>query len=463
METAQIIELIDTSWILVAAALLFLMQAGFLARELGLTRRKNNMHIAAKNMVNFAVAVVLYWLVGFGIMYGVTSRGIMGSTFFAPDLLNAQMAVEQGATTSLPAFFLFQALVCGTVVTIISGAGAEKMRFAGHWLVSMVVAAIIYPFAGHWIWGGFFSGRPAGWIGAFGFVDFAGATVVHSVGGWAALALLIVLGPRAGRFKKDGTPNRLAKANLPMAALGTFMLWLGWFGFIGGHALLSSGGVSVVIVNTLLAGAAGLLAVIPIRLFANSGAVEADYLLKGVIAGLVAIAASAHAVHPQAAITIGWIGAWVMLVGEWALLRLGVDDAVGIVPVHLGAGIWGTLAVAFFGDPRILGTGLNFVLQFGAQLIGILAAGGWTFLTTIIFVGLMDLVMPLRVTLAEEQLGLNIVEQDAEPDYSGYPGLEDLLATYRQEIILQKISRDPLAASSTPPAPASPFAPIPET
>ncbi|MEZ4658592.1 MAG: ammonium transporter [Caldilineaceae bacterium] len=464
METAQMIELINTSWILVAAALVFFMQAGFLALEVGLTRRKNNINVAAKNLIDFAVAVVLYWLFGFGIMHGLTSGGIMGSTFFSPDLLNMPMTAAQGSAISLPTFFLFQAMFCGTAVTIISGASAERMRFESYLVVSMVVSAFVYPFVGHWIWGGMFFGRPEGWLGALGFVDFAGSTVVHSVGGWSALALLVVLGPRTDRFKKDGAPNQLAKANLPLATLGTFILWFGWFGFNGGSSLLTNGSVSVVMVNTVLAGAAGMLAVFPIRILASRGAVEADYLINGALAGLVAITASAHAVHPQAAMIIGFIGAWVMLFFDWGLLRLGIDDAVGAVPVHLGAGMWGTLAVALFGDPQFLGTGLNFVLQFGVQLIGIFATAGWAFLTTIIFVGLVDLLFSLRVTPAEEKIGLNISEQGAEPDYSEYPGLEELLANYRQELILQSLSNEP--PSSPPPAPsphAAPFEPIPET
>lgn len=476
MEATQLIEVINTGWILLASGLVFFMQAGFMALEVGLTRRKNNINVAAKNMIDFAVALVLYWLFGFGIMHGLTSGGIMGSNLFAPDLLNLQLAPGQGNAVSPATFFLFQAMFCGTAVTIVSGATAERMRFESYLIVTIVISAIVFPFVGHWIWGGSLLGRTDGWLAALGFVDFAGSTAVHSVGGWSALALLMVLGPRTGRVRHEGIFAPLPKANLPLATLGMFILWFGWFGFNGGSTLLTNANASVVLVNTALAGAAGMLAVFPLRIYASGGVVEVDYLINGALAGLVAITASAHAVHPQAAMIIGFVGAWVMLFVDWLLMYLGIDDAVGAVPVHLGAGIWGTLAVAFLGDPAYLGTGLSGGLQFGIQLIGIITTGGWAFVTTLFFVSLINLVFSLRVTPEEERVGLNISEQNAEPDYSEYPGLEELLAQYQQANAVSALNNeppaDPPSPSPTPSSPppsssaaaarTSPFEPIPE-
>jgi len=432
VEILEIKNWINTLWILISAALVFFMQAGFLSLETGLTRRKNNANVAAKNLVDMAIAVALFWLFGFGLMFGLSGGdlGLFGTTGIAPDLSSAPID-RNSAPYSQTAFFLFQAMFCGTAVTIISGATAERLRFEGYLIISVIVTGLVYPIFGHWAWAGLDTGTFTGWLGQRGFIDFAGSTVVHSIGGWAALAILILIKPRRGRFGPSGEPLPLPRANVPLAALGALILWFGWFGFNGGSALITDNDVALIIINTMIAGAAGLLATIPVRLLVTQGMVEVDYLINGILAGLVAITACSHAVTAHQAFIIGMIAAWVMLAVDTLLLLFRVDDAVGAVPVHLGAGIWGTLAVAIFGNPEILGTGLGMVEQLTVQTIGIASAAAWSFAVMLITLTTINQFFPLRVSPEEEEIGLNLSEQGVEPDYSEYPGLQQLLEKER--------------------------------
>ncbi len=418
---------IDTGWILTSAALVFVMQGGFLALETGLTRSKNSVNVAAKNLADIGIAIVLYWLFGFGLMFGLTidGLGLIGNSYFSPDFFGDPALQANGLR--LASLFIFQAMFCSTAVTIVSGAAAERMRFEGYLLVSIIISGIIYPVFGHWAWGGLVDGAAVGWLGVRGFVDFAGSTVVHSVGGWVALAVLLVLGPRRGRFGEDGRPRVMAKANLPLASLGAMLLWFGWFGFNGGSTLLTSGNAGLVITNTVLAAAAGLITVIPAQILFNRGMVELEYLINGLLVGLVSITACAPFVSPQQALIIGFAGSWLMMALDWLLLKLNVDDVVGAIPVHLGGGIWGTLAVAIFGAPAAVGTGLNQATQLGIQMIGIFSAAAWAFFIPLVIFAVLNALFRLRVTAKEEELGLNISEQGIMPDYSAYPGLDTLL------------------------------------
>ena len=383
--------LIDILWVTVSASLVFLMQGGFLCLETGLTRSKNNINVAMKNLADLGMAIVLYWAFGYGLMWGVSNAGLLGSTDFVPD-------VRRGGAW-FAVFLLFGAMFCGTTVTIISGAVAERLRFASYLVVAAVVAGLVYPVYGHWAWSGVDVGSPTGWLGMMGFIDFAGSTVVHSVGGWCALALLFLIGPRSGRFPKDGPPRKIPGANLPIATLGVILLWLGWFGFNGGSTLAMNDQVPIVIANTVFAGAAGMVAALGVG-WLSRGRADVDLVLNGSLAGLVAITASA-------------IGVVVMVVVDNLLVRLRIDDAVGAIPVHLGAGIWGTLAVAVFGEADLLGTGLGFWDQLQAQTTGIAACGLWAFGVTYIIFYALDRITPLRVTPAQEEAGLNVSEHGA--------------------------------------------------
>lgn len=433
MDVTQLSKIVDNGWIFMAAALVFLMRAGFLALEAGLTQRKNSANVATKNLVDLAIAATLFWLYGYGVMFGkASSSGLIGTSGFSPDFSNLLSdPTKHVQALSTAAFFFYQIMFANTAVVILSGSTAERLRFETYLITSVVISGLIYPFFGHWAWNGIDTGQLGGWLGRRGFVDFAGSTVVHSIGAWVSLATLVVIGPRVGRFNADGTVNEFPKASMPMALLGTFILWFGWFGFNGGSTLLTKGDAGVVLINTLLAGIAGLVAIIPAQILLNDGVVKPDYLMNGALVGLVAITASAHAVSTPSAFTIGLIAGWIMLLLDWLLIQLRIDDAIGAIPVHLGGGIWGTLAVALYGQPALLGTGLNFSAQLIIQITGIVAAGAWAFLLTVIILNTLNLILPLRVTQEEEITGFNISEQDILPDYTEFPGLKELLDSHQ--------------------------------
>jgi ammonium transporter len=397
-------RMIDALWVLVSAGLVFLMQAGFLCLETGLTRSKNNINVAIKNLTDFGISVIVFWALGYAVMFGVSLGGWVGLINLAPDFSETELWPA--------AFFLFQAMFCGTAVTILSGAVAERMRFSSYIVSAALISGLIYPFFGHWAWNATDPGQAIGWLRARGFVDFAGSTVVHSVGGWISLAALLVIGPRAGRFPLTGSPQKISGANLPIAILGVMILWFSWFGFNGGSTLAMNDSVPKIIVNTVLAGGAGLISALILGWF-MAGKANVTSVMFGSLAGLVAITANAHGVNAPAAVIIGAIGGLVALGVDYLLEWFRIDDAVGAIPVHLGAGIWGTLAVAIFGQADLLGTGLGFLAQLQAQVLGIVVCFVWAFgLTFLLFKGI-DKFFPLRVTAEDEQIGLNISEHDA--------------------------------------------------
>jgi Amt family ammonium transporter len=398
---------VDILWVVVCAGLIFTMQAGFMCLEAGVTRRKNNINVAMKNLADFGVSALIFWLVGFGLMFGASSAGWIGVSGFALDLSLA--APEQAA------FLLFQTMFCGTAATILAGAVAERMRFGAYLVLMVVIAGLTYPVFGHWAWNLGPDGARAGWLGQLGFVDFAGATVVHSFGGWTSLAALLVIGPRIGRFPKDGPPQPMQGADIPLATLGTLILWFGWFGFNGGSTLAFNASVPAVLVNTAIAGSAGLTATLLLG-WRVRGRPDVDLALNGALAGLVAVTASAHVVGTPEALLIGAVGGVLMLACDSLLVRLRIDDAVGAIPVHLAAGVWGTLAVGLFGDPQLLGTGLSWAAQVGAQLLGCVVCGGWTFGVTYLVMRLLNPIFPFRAPPEDEEIGLNVSEHGATTD-----------------------------------------------
>jgi ammonium transporter, Amt family len=399
---------IDLLWVLLSAGLVFLMQAGFLCLESGLTRSKNNINVAMKNLTDFAISFFIFWLVGFGLMFGsmATTGGWLGTTNFA---LNFNVS-DDGLR--LAVFFIFQAMFCGTSVTILSGAVAERMQFSSYILVAAFVSVLIYPIFGGWVWNINAGGQPGGWLNSLGFVDFAGSSVVHSVGGWVSLAALLVIGPRLGRFDANGKPRQIPGANLPLTMLGVMILWFGWFGFNGGSTFGFNETTAKVIFNTVLAGVSGQLIALFVGWWLRKRA-EVDLVVNGSLAGLVAITANCHAVNSLQAVIIGGVGALVMLAVDALLLRLKIDDAVGAVPVHLGAGIWGTLAVGLFGDSILLRTGNNWLEQVGVQLLGIVVCAVWTFGVSYLFFRLIQKIISLRITPDDERTGLNVTEHGA--------------------------------------------------
>lgn len=401
---------LDIFWVLFSAVLVLLMQAAFLCLESGATRSKNAINVAMKNAADFVISTFVFWFLGFGLMFGPSLGGLIGS-----ELYLVPVSTED---PWLPTFFLFQSMFCATAATIISGAVAERMRFEAYIVITVIVAIFIYPVFGHWAWGGSFTGTD-GWLQSLGFVDFAGSTVVHSTGAWVALAALLVVGPRKGRFVK-GEARVIPASNMPLAMLGGLLFVIGWMGFNGGSTLALTHAVPGIIANTLLASVAGGLSTyLACRFYMErvENYENATLLpLYGLLAGLVAITAGCHAVTGGEALLIGAIAGLVMLAANTLLLRYRIDDALGAVPVHLAAGIWGTLAVAIFGDQASLGTGLSVLEQFGVQVFGILVCALWVFPISYGTLKGLQKFMSLRVTEQEEDIGLNVSEHGAKTE-----------------------------------------------
>ena len=397
---------IDILWILLSAFLVFIMQAGFAFLESGLTRSKNSINVAIKNLTDLGVSILCYWAFGFALMFGASSAGFFGASGFL---------LSTGGVVWIGAFFIFQAMFCSTAATIVSGAVAERMRFASYIVSTILLATVIYPILGHWVWGGALSGEVSGWLGRLGFVDFAGSTVVHSTGGWLALAVLLIIGPRTGRFGSDGRPRAIPASSIPAAVVGVLLLWFGWFGFNGGSTFALSSDVPQILINTALAAAAGMVGTLAMG-WPIYRIPDVTLVLNGALAGLVAITAPAPFVTEAQAVAIGAIGGAVMLLSVFGMERLKIDDAVGAIPVHLVAGVWGTLAVALFGNLDLLGTGLTRIQQLGVQALGTAAAGLWAFGVSIVVLYLINRVMPLRVTPEQETSGLNVAEHGASTE-----------------------------------------------
>ena len=376
------------------------MQPGFAMLESGLTRSKNSINVAVKNLTDLGISVLLYWAFGFALMFGASHTGLFGKTNFF---------LDPNKDFWLSTFFFFQAMFCSTAATIVSGAVAERMKYSSYIIATILLSALIYPIVGHWVWGGALEGKTTGWLGSRGFIDFAGSTVVHSVGGWISMAALITIGPRKGRFSDTGEARTIHGCNIPVAVLGVLLLWFGWLGFNGGSTLAMNDTVPGIIMRTTLAAAAGMAAALlfgwPLR-----KRPDATLVMNGCLAGLVAITAPCHAVNAFQSLLIGAVGGIIAILGEQFLEKIKIDDAVSAIPVHLFAGIWGTLAVALFGDLKILNTGLSRLDQFGVQALGIGVTAAWAFGGGLIFLKTINKVMPLRVSEEQEYKGLNVSE-----------------------------------------------------
>ncbi|MBN8657972.1 MAG: ammonium transporter [Anaerolineae bacterium] len=415
-ETGPIEELtrgLNTLWILITAFLVFWMQAGFALVEAGLTRSKNTTNILFKNLIDFVFATGAFWAFGYAFMYGSSAAGFIGTSGFfisgGDDVVGVPVL----------AFWFFQLVFAGTAATIVSGAMAERTKFSAYLIYSFFISAIIYPIAGHWVWG-------AGWLWTLpfgaGFRDFAGSTVVHSVGGWLSLIGAVVLGPRIGRFTKDGKAVAIPGHSITLATLGVFILWLGWFGFNPGSQLAIQGGnadaVALVAANTNIAAAAGALSAMIVSWLFVAKKPDLGTTLNGTLAGLVAITAPCAYVTPLNSIFIGAIGGLIVVYGALLLEKLKIDDPVSAVPVHLMNGIWGTLAIGIFGTEGIGSLITGDTGQIVAQLIGILAVGVWCIMTGLILFYAIKAFNGLRVSAEEEIQGLDILEHGTE----AYPG-----------------------------------------
>ena len=394
---------LDTFWLLVCAILVFLMQAGFMCLESGLSRAKSSINVALKNVTDFGISVATFWAFGFALMYGTSISGLFGSKFF---FFTTKVAGYQS-------FFVFQAMFVATAATIVSGAVAERLKFFSYVIITFITSGIIYPIVGHWVWSLNFTNPDVktGWLGKLGFIDFAGSSVVHSVGGWVALAVLLIIGNRTGRFQ-EGKKRTFQGSNTPLAALGALILWFGWFGFNGGANGAMDLRIPLILINTFLAASSGLILSSIMGIYVMKKP-EPMFMITGPIAGLVSITASCAYVEPTEAIIIGAIGGLVSGSGILLLEKIKVDDVVSAVPVHLFAGTWATIAVAIFGDLEAMGIERSMADQLYIQLIGIVSVGAFCFVSAFSIFFVINLFFRLRVNKVEEDMGLNISEHNA--------------------------------------------------
>jgi Amt family ammonium transporter len=405
---------VDTIWTILAGILVFLMQAGFAMVEAGFTRAKNAVNILMKNLMDFSMASLAFWIVGFGIMFG-NGNAFFGTTgfFVEPGTGELYQSLSWTSVPTLTAWF-FQLVFAGTAATIVSGAMAERTKFTAYLTYSFIIVLLLYPVVGHWIWGG-------GWLGELGMLDFAGSTVVHSVGGWFALAGAIVLGPRLGKYGRDGKVRPIPGHSLPLATLGVFILWFGWFGFNPGSTMGAAvNDISLTAANTNLAAAAGAIAA-TITAWVMFGKPEISMALNGALAGLVAITCSCAFVEPWAAILFfGFLPGVVVVFSVVLFDKVRVDDPVGAISVHGVCGALGTALLGLFHTEQglLYGGGSGFLM---AQLIGLGAVFAFCMTTGFLLFGTIKATMGLRVTAEEEIEGLDVGEHGAQayPDFQG--------------------------------------------
>ncbi len=423
---------LDTMWVLVTAFLVFFMNLGFAMVESGLCRAKNAVNILAKNFIVFAISSIAFWLLGWGLMFG-DGNGFMGlrglwmaggqdNSPATGDAYSGVYSAISWAGVPFWAKFLFQLVFAGTAATIVSGAVAERVKFLSFMLFSFVIVGFMYPVTGHWIWGG-------GWLQKLGMWDFAGSTVVHSVGGWAALAGAILLGPRLGKYREDGTVRPIFGHNMSTTALGVLVLWFGWFGFNPGSTMAASvNDIARIAVTTNTAAAAATLGA-TITAWRLLGKPDLSMILNGCLAGLVAITAPCAFVSVGASAIIGFVAGILVVLSVLFFDRIKVDDPVGALSVHLVNGVFGTLAVGLFACDAIMpgttGNGLFYGGGFsllGRQTLGALAVGGFTFVVAWAAWSAIKFAVGLRVSREEELAGLDVGEHgmEAYPDFQGF-------------------------------------------
>ena len=403
------ISYLDTLWVLIASSMVFMMHLGFASIEAGFTRSKNTVSIIMKNLSTVFVGSLMFFLIGFSLAF--SGDGAFVGTLDLVAIRGIGAGVWDGLTIPGIVFFLFQMMFAATAATIVSGAVAERIKFSAYLLISAVLIAFIYPVIAHWVWGG-------GWLADRGFIDFAGSTVVHSVGGWAALATAFVLGPRIGKYDSNKKPQAIAGHNIGLATVGLFILWFGWFGFNAGSELAVDDAVGIIATNTFLAAIMGGLATMFVT-WKKSGKPDAGMTMNGVLAGLVAITAPCAVVSPHWSLVIGAVGGVIVVVAvDLVELVLKIDDPVGAISVHGVNGLWGTLAVGLFAS----GEGLFTSGKIG--LLGIQALGaGVTFISVVVLCFLLATAVKatigIRVPEAIEVRGLDTTEfgADAYPDF----------------------------------------------
>ncbi len=419
---------LDTVWVMIAGCLVFFMNPGFACLEAGMCRAKNLVHVMAMNYIIIAVTSFAFWTFGFGVMFG-NGNDYIGMTGFFPNLLDkTSFTVLEAVTPPVAALFFFQMVFADTAGTILSGVVAERMKFSAYILFAFMMGILLYPVTGHWAWGG-------GWLADMGFHDFAGSTVVHSVGGWVGLTGALLLGARIGKYDKDGKPRAVRAHNVPLVALGGFILWLGWFGFNPGSTLAADPkAIAHVFMTTNMAGAAGTFAVLTLA-WAYSRKIDFNLVVNGTLAGLVAITAPCATVSMAGAVAIGAIGGVLTYYAGFVIEKY-LDDPVGALSVHLVNGIWGTLAVGVFGTAAgsvgpvtglLYGGGFTPLL---IQLIGVAAVGAYTVTGSFIIWTIVKMTLGLRVSPIAEIEGLD----GHDHGYAGYVDKDDLSEFVEPEI-----------------------------
>ena len=405
---------INILWTVMAAVLVFWMQAGFAMVEAGFTRAKNAGNIMMKNLMDFSMGSLAFWMVGFGIMFGA-SGGYFGTSWFFVSHEQVEGFSPEGPKNMWPyAFLLFQTVFAATAATIVSGAMAERTKFHAYLLYSIGLTAIIYPVFGGWAWNKLFTdynGGTSGWLEKLNFIDFAGSTVVHSVGGWAALAGAIMLGPRRGKYGSDGRPRAIRGHSITLATLGVFILWMGWFGFNAGSTTSVTGEagkqMAWIAVNTNLAAAAGVCGAL-LSVWITTGKPDVGMSLNGALAGLVGITAPCANVSAGSSVLIGLIAGVIVVFSCKMFDKIKIDDPVGAISVHGVCGAWGTIAAALFAADGFS------MKQLGVQFIGVVACFVWTFGMAMALFAAIKYTVGLRVSEEAEIVGLDLHEHGAE-------------------------------------------------
>lgn len=403
VEQSELISAIDTVWVSLCAAIIFLMEAGFALLEAGFVRAKNAMSIIAKVIMDIAFGGLAFYVVGFGIAYGASN----GWFAFDTGITDADLGL--GLTVSNKLFWFIQLGFAIAAISIVSGAVAERMKVWAYALFVVIFCAVMYPLVANWVW------NPNGWLALRGFNDFAGSAAVHALGGFAALAAAIVLGPRLGKYGKNGKPVAIPGHNLPLAAVGGFILWFGWFGFNPGSTLGAVGNwelIGTVATNTFIASAAGAVSTMFYTYF-KYGQIDITMTINGVLAGLVAITAGCNVVGPNAALIIGLIAGILVDVAVIFIDKMKIDDPVGAIAVHGVNGLFGTIAVGFFASEGGLffGGGASLLLT---QCLGVLVIGSFSFVLTYIIMTIMKKTIGIRVNRSEERAGIDAVSFGVE-------------------------------------------------
>ena len=416
---------LNSTWVLVAAILVIFMNAGFAMLESGFCRRKNVVNILSKNLLVFALTTMAFWSIGFAIMFGGNDNPFMGNQGFFLNSTNPGIYGLEPYPKGLPisVFFLYQAAFAGTAATIVSGAIAERVRFVSYAIFSLLLTAIAYPIVGHWVF------TENGWLATQGFHDFAGSTVVHSVGGWAALVGAILLGARKGKYQEDGRVNPMPGHNMSLATLGCFILWIGWFGFNGGSELAANQAVPYIVLTSNLSAMAGALSA-TMASWLRDDRPDLSMMINGILAGFVGITAGCYVVDYFGAVIIGLISGILVVFAISLMDSFKIDDPVGAIPVHLVCGIWGTLAVGLLANPKnLLQKGMKAPVsglvysgnldQLVAQITGIVAIGVFISIFSLAAWFFVKLVFGLRVPEKAELDGLDVNEHGMEA-YHGF-------------------------------------------